>query len=42
MRILIAVVAGAVLAGMSSVAVVNSATSTPDPSTKPLYSYGTR
>jgi hypothetical protein len=42
MRILIAVVVGVLLAGASSAAIVNSADSTPSPSSKTLYNYGSR
>lgn len=42
MRILIAVVVGVLVAAGSSAAIVNAADSTPDPSTKTLYNYGSR
>jgi hypothetical protein len=42
MRILIAVVIGALLAGGASVGVVTMAKPKPDPVTKPLYNYGSR
>jgi hypothetical protein len=42
MRILIAVVIGALLAGGVSVGVVSVAKPSPDPVTKPLFRYGVR
>jgi hypothetical protein len=42
MRILIAVVVGALLAGGLSVGIVNVAKPSPQPVTKPLYNYGGR
>ncbi|MDH2427902.1 hypothetical protein [Sphaerisporangium sp. TRM90804] len=42
MRLLIAIVAGVVLAVGASVGVVNLAAPSPVPVNKPLYNYGTR
>lgn len=42
MRVLIAVVLGVMLAGASSAAIVQSADSSPSPTDKTLYNYGSR
>jgi hypothetical protein len=42
MRVLITVVLGVLLAGASSVAILNAANSSPSPTGKTLYNYGSR
>ena len=42
MRILVAIIAGVLLAAGSSVAVVNASTDKPAPRPLPIYSYGAR
>ncbi|MFD0734267.1 MULTISPECIES: hypothetical protein [Planotetraspora] len=42
LKVLAALVVGAVLAGLASVAVVNVASPAPAPPNKPLYNYGDR
>lgn len=42
MRILITIIVGVLLAGASSAAIINAADSSPSPSGKTLYNYGSR
>ncbi|WP_283138411.1 hypothetical protein [Rhizohabitans arisaemae] len=42
LRVIAALTVGAILAMGASVAIVNVATSTPEPPDKPLYNYGGR